>query len=386
MRIGINARPLGMKRTGTGNYVYGLAQSILRTAPQHEYFLYSNREISLPVAGEAYHERLDPSFGWCPGSFWCLARVGGLLERDKVDVFWSTSTILPVGIGPSVLKVITVYDLVWRRFPETMASYTLWIHRIFAERAIARADRIVVISGSTGEELAHSLRVPKEKIRVVYPRVSSQYRPHDQSAAAEYISAKYRVGSRYIATVGTVEPRKNIKLLVDVIRILKRKGSLDCPILVVGARGWKNSQLFRQIQEASLTGDDIRFLGYMPDEDLPFFYAGAQLFLFPSLYEGFGFPPVEAMASGTPVIASNAQCMPEILGNAAILESCTNAERFAAAITYVLSNASVREEMRAKGIRRSQRFQGESSTQQLLGVFEEGELCRLRTCPSSLVV
>src|SRR5579863_77804 len=130
----------------------------------------------------------------------------------------------------------------------------------------------------------------------------------------------------------TVEPRKNLKVLIKTLKILKNKGQLACPLLVVGAKGWKNSHLFQEVKDSGLTSNEIRFVGYLPDEDMPFFYSGAQVFLFPSMYEGFGLPPVEAMACGVPVIASDAQCMPEVLGDAAILESSANADGFAAAI------------------------------------------------------
>jgi len=168
-----------------------------------------------------------------------------------------------------------------------------------------------------------------------------------------------------------VEPRKNLKLLVEVVRILKNKGQLKCPLLVAGAKGWKSSPLFRQIQAAELTEGEIRFLGYLPDEDLPFFYSGAEVFLFPTLYEGFGLPPVEAMACGTPVIASNARCMPEVLGNAAILEPPDSAQRFADAILKLRANVSFRHAMQAAGILKAEEYCWHASAKQLLGLIDK---------------
>ena len=233
---------------------------------------------------------------------------------------------------------MTVYDMVWLRFPKTMTPYALLVQSLSARRAIARADYIVVISRFTQDELIETLGVPREKTKLVYPGVADRYKPQDQARAAEYISHKYGLPVRYMATVGTVEPRKNLRLAVAALRILKSKDQLDCPLLVAGSSGWKNSLLFREIQAAGLTENDIRFLGYVEDGDMPSFYAGAQAFLFPSLYEGFGLPLVEAMACGAPVIASNAPCMSEVLGDAAILEPLTSPERFAAAIRRVLAD------------------------------------------------
>lgn len=369
MRIGIDARPLSRQRTGIGNYVRGLVELLPQVAPQHEYFLYSNREIDLVPPTSAVHQRVDHAFHSFPGSIWFMSRASKLARSDRLDIFWSAFSMLPRRMPASTLKVVTVYDLVWLRLPETMTGYNLYVQRILAAKAIKRADVVIVISRSTAEDLIQLLRVPVEKIRLVYPGISEVYEPRDPVKAAECISAKYDTPLRYLAALGTVEPRKNLKLLVEVLCILKRSGQLDCPILIAGAKGWKSSALFREIRAAGLTENEIRFLGFLPDEDLPFFYSGAQSFLFPSLHEGFGLPPLEAMACGTPVIASNARCMPEVLGDAAILESPANAQGFAAAVAEVLSHEGLRAVLRARGIEKAKNFRWKTSVQQLLGSF-----------------
>jgi glycosyltransferase involved in cell wall biosynthesis len=227
-----------------------------------------------------------------------------------------------------------------------------------------------VNSRSTQDELIRSFGVPREKTTVVYPGVADRYKPQDQAKAAQYISGKYGVSQRYLATVGTVHPRKNNKFLVSVLRSLKNNRKFDSPLLVAGSIGWKNSPLFREIEAAGLMENDIRFLGYIPDEDMPFFYGGAQAFLFPTLYEGFGLPPVEAMACGTPVIASNAPAMPEVLGDAAILEPLTSPECFATSILRVLADDEWRAALREKGIRRAHIFQYQTSVTQLLQILD----------------
>ena len=370
MKIGIDARPLSKQRTGVGNYVKGLVEMFPQVAPQHEYFLYSNRNITVPFPDRALQHRVDAAFRWCPGSFWILGRGAHFAKRDSLNVYWATDPILPPGIPTGVLKVVTVYDMVWLRFPETSTRYNNFVQTLCARKAIAGADFVVTISRSTQEELTRLLDVRSEKIKLVYPGVAEQYRPLVHAEAAEYISRKYEVPARYLATVGIVHPRKNHQYLVEVLRILKNNGQLDCPLLVAGPIGWKNSPLFREIQTAGLTENDIRFLGFIPDTDMPSFYAGAQAFLFPTLYEGFGLPPVEAMACGTPVIASDSPCMPEVLGDAAILEPLVSHERFAAAIHRVLKDEHLRQTLRANGIQRAQRFRYETSVKQLLEIFE----------------
>lgn len=342
MRVGIDARPLSKQRTGIGNYIQGLVELLPRVAPQHDYLLYSNRRLDWPSPEGAFLRQIDAAFGWCPGSFWLFGRGARLARRDALDVYWLTQAFLPPRMPSGVLKIVTVYDMVWLRCPETSTRYNVFVQSLCARKAVTDADYVVVISRSTQDELIQCLGVPRKKTRLVYPGVAERYRLQDQARAAEWISRKFSVPVRYMATVGTVEPRKNLKLCVEVLRTLKSNGQLDCPLLVAGASGWKNSPLFREIQAAGLTENDIRFLGYLKDEDMPTLYAGAQLFLFPSLYEGFGLPPVEAMACGVPVIASNAPCMPEVLGDAAILEPILSADRFAISIRRVLTDNELR--------------------------------------------
>jgi glycosyltransferase involved in cell wall biosynthesis len=370
MRIGIDARPLSKRRAGVGNYVLGLVKMLPRLAPQHEYFLYSNKPFNVQLPEGTLHQRFDSKFSWCPGSFWLLGRGGRLARRDGLDVFWATDPILPINVPRNVLKVVNVYDMVWLKYPQTTTRYTLMVQTLTVRKAVARADYVVTISRSTQDDLVASLGVPKEKTKVVYPGVADSFKPADQAASARYISDKYGVPERYMAAVGTVEPRKNLSVLVQALRILKSTASLDSPLLVVGASGWKNSSLFSEIRSAGLTENEIRFLGYIPDADMPKFYAGSQLFLFPSLYEGFGLPPVEAMACGAPVIASNAPCMPEILGDASMLVPYDQPEVIASAIKQLRDNESLRETLRAKGLQRARMFNYDVSAKQLLDIFD----------------
>jgi glycosyltransferase involved in cell wall biosynthesis len=370
MRIGIDARPLAKQRTGIGRFLERLVTQLPRLAPQDSFVLYSNRDFksSLPIGNFRVH--VDHLFKLLPGAFWLRARGAGLARRDDLDVFWSPCPLLPANLTKRVLKVITVHDLVWLKFPKTTSNYNLLVEKLWTHTSIKEADRIVVVSKSTQEDLVKTLGVPIEKTVLVYNGVDERYKPSAQAEAARFIALKYGVPERYLATVGIVHPRKNHQFLVQVLGILKRRGQLDCPLLIVGPMGWKNSSLFREIRTAGLSENDIRFMGYMPDEDMPQFYAGAQAFVFPTLYEGFGLPPVEAMACGTPVISSDAPAMPEVLGDAAILESLSNVERFADAIRDVLTNEKLRETLSKKGIQQAATFQYELSAKQILEMFE----------------
>ena len=356
MKIGIYARALSGQSTGIGTYLRGLVELLPVIAPEHDYFLYSNVEVSFPFNSPPFHTYIDRSFGWVPSAAWLLARGGTLCRRDQLDVFWGTNVLLPRNIPSRVRKVVTVHDIVWRRFPETMRRRGFLMAKVMAENSIRRADVVTVVSKSTGQDVAEYLNVPEEKIKLVYPGIGEEYRTDNRSSAEEYIASKYRCPRKYMAAVGTVEPRKNLGLLVKVLGLLKNRGQLDCPLVIAGANGWRNSALFAEIRDSGLTENDIQFLGYVPQEDLPRLYLGAQLFLFPSLYEGFGFPPLEAMACGTPVIASNARCMPEVLEDAAILHSPFDAESFASSIITIFRDKNVHQRMAALGTQQAHKF------------------------------
>lgn len=370
MRIGIDARPLRDGRVGIGNYVHGLVQRLPGAAPSHDYFLYSNREIDPSLTQPPFQRIVESAWGVIPGTVWLWSRGGNLARADRLDIYWSATPVLPRWMPPNVIKAVTVHDLMWRLLPETMSRHGLMFQRLFSEGAIRRSDLVIVNSRSTGEDVVGILGVDPRKIRLVYPGISDAFVPRDASTAAKYIARKYGVPTSYMAAVGTVEPRKNLSLLANALKILKDSGRSNCPLLVAGASGWKSSALFRNIREAGLSEKEIRFLGYIAQEDLPHFYAGAQLFLFPSLYEGFGFPPLEAMACGTPVIASSAKSMPEVLGDAALLQSPHDAEGFAAAISRVLGDENLRYSLRLAGIQQARKFRWESSVRQFLEGIE----------------
>lgn len=370
MKIGIDARPLSKRRTGVETYVEELLAGMARSSADHEYLLYSNRDLIRMPDSEKLVQRIDRRFQYCPGAFWLWGRGARLAARDGVKAFWSTYPMLPAGLPRDVLKIMTIYDLVWPLYSETTNSYVRVAQRLFTRRALFEADRIVVISRTVQEQLLQHFNIPKEKTLLIYPGVGDNYKPVDREEAAGYISEKYKVSKRYMATVGIVVPRKNLKLLVEAARILKSRGQLDCQLLIAGASGWENSGVHQAVRAAGLSDSELHFMGYLPDEDLPMFYAGAQLFLFPSLYEGFGFPPVEAMACGTPVLASNAPCMPEVLGKAAILSPPDNAERFAEEIVRIVSSRTLAAEMREMGLQRARDFRWEASASEFLSLFQ----------------
>jgi glycosyltransferase involved in cell wall biosynthesis len=240
------------------------------------------------------------------------------------------------------------------------------LSRAFVERSISRADVIVTISESTKQDLESELHVPAERIKVVHLGVDAHFRPSDPALAARRIAQKYGCSENYILSVGTVEPRKNFATLIEAIGILKGQGRLTHQLVVAGAKGWGKSRIAESIKKWKLTARDVKFLGFIPEEDLPLLYSGAALFVFPSVYEGFGLPLVEAMACGVAIVASNTSSIPEVVEDAAWLVSPYDSEAMAAGILRLLSDTQLRLALIERGLRRAQGFTWEATARTVL--------------------
>jgi len=377
MRIGIDCRPLSRPPAGVSRVLTNIIRELQLIDNENLYYLYSDREFDLPFHSERWRKRIHSRFRFLPGTFWLQTDARSMSLQDRVDVFWGTAQILPLGLPAKVGKVLTVHDLVWQLYPETTTWFGRYAHRRYAERSIREADRVISDSESTARDLQRILNVPESKIEVVHLGVGPAYKPHDPSAAAEYVASKYGVSKDYGLTVGTVEPRKNLVTLVEAMKILRDRGEHSLQLLVAGGTGWKNAKIYNSVQRSGLTESDIRFVGFVPEENLPVLYSGASIFLFPSLYEGFGLPLVEAMACGAPVVASNIAVTAEVVQDAALLVPPLEAEGFAEAMQYVRRDSSLRAAMIQKGFERARHFRWDEAAKQMLQIF--GEISK-RSC------
>jgi glycosyltransferase involved in cell wall biosynthesis len=367
LRIGIDARPLARGQAGISRVAYSTVRELERLDGCNQYYLYCNRPFDLPFENPRWQKTVQPLYSLLPGSLWLQSRAFARAARhDGLDVFWGTSFTLPAGLPAATQKVLSIYDLVWRRYPQSMSWYNRVLSHAFAERSIGRADVILTISESTKQDLESELRVPAEKIRVMPLGVDAHFRPSDPALAARRIAQKYGCSENYILSVGTIEPRKNLALLIDAIGILKGQGKLAHQLVVAGAKGWGKSRIAESTLKWKLTARDVKFLGFIPEEDLPLLYSGAALFVFPSVYEGFGLPLVEAMACGVAVVASNTSSIPEVVEDAACLVSPYDSEAMAAGIVRLLSDTQIRLALIERGLKRAQGFTWEATARTVL--------------------
>lgn len=301
IRIGIDGRPLQGNKAGIGRYIFELCRELANILPQAEFFVYSQYPIVMPVDAENWHSRVDPfQFKkYIKNVVWLKLRCGALCREDDLDVFWAGATFLPK-LSEGVKTVSTVHDLNHLLVPETMATFTRWAYKLYFRRDIRRADVVVANSCGTAERLygAYGIRAAS----IIYPGISASFFDIDQHYVNDCLKS-YRIDYPYLLGVATWEPRKNLEILIEAFLEMKRSGLLPAHKLVlVGGRGWKDARL---AQAVTAGNQSIVPLGYVPDKHLPALYAGADVFIFPSMYEGFGIPVLEARLCGARVVTTD---------------------------------------------------------------------------------
>jgi len=277
------------------------------------------------------------------------------------DVFHFFNFVVPPKVPGKIIN--TVHDLVYLNFPETMEKRNYRRLNMHLKRSCQDADVVITVSETIKQELIDQMKLPKEKIRVVYNGVDQKrFRP-----VLERISG---LPHDYFLYLGTLEPRKNLLGLLEGYRIAKPKIG-DCKLVLGGAKGWEYQTIFEKVKEYGLE-EDVVFPGYLPSEDLPKLYSGAKAFLFPSLYEGFGIPPLEAMACGVPVVTSNCSCLPEVTGDAAVLVNPKDSEELAWAMENILTDTALRDTCVTRGLERVKQFTWEQAAEQVFSIYKEG--------------
>lgn len=368
MKIALDARPLCARRThGIPGFVRGILGAIARADRENEYLLYADRDFCFEA---------PPSFRWTkrvggrlPGTAWLLAAAPIWIRRDRADVFWGTQHVLPPFVPRGTRVLLTVHDLVHRRYPGTMEPFNLWVHRLFVGPSARRADHIMVASESTARDVRELEGVAQGRIAVVGPAAAGQYSPmHAGEARGRLCGLLGEDADRpYVLAVGTLEPRKNFGVAIEafarVADALPRH-----KLMIAGATGWKNGRLLSSVLEGGMSRR-VRLLGYVPDELLPALYAASDCFVLPSLYEGFGIPVAEAMAAGTPVITSDIPSLREVAGDAGIAFPLGDPGRLALEMVRVCTDQDLRRRLISRGLVRAKSFSYDASAARFLDIL-----------------
>ena len=252
--------------------------------------------------------------------------------------------------------------------PNKYSIKKYFMYRALLPRTIKSADKIIAISHHTKNDIIQHFKIPEDKIKVIHLAANKNYKPL-QGDKINKIKQKYDLNCPFILYVGGLAPNKNVKRLIQAFYKLKKQG-INHKLILTGVKRWKYKSIFETIEKLNLQKDVI-FTGYVPDEDLPALYNAADLFVYPSLYEGFGLPPLEAMACGTPVITSNTSSLPEVVGDAGIMVNPYDVDELANKMYEVLTNDGLGEELSKKGLERAKLFSWKKCAEEHLKVYEE---------------
>ena len=298
-----------------------------------------------------------------------LAHYGLNLAQDRqfpgTQLFHATGNVLPH--FRHIRRVFTLHDLAFRVYPQAHTRPNLWYLTRMMPHFLRSADRILADSDATRRDAIRWYGVPEAKIVTVYPGVADRFRPQP-AEVGDALRQKYDLPHDFLLYVGTIEPRKNLGVLLKAYHALKAHG-LPHRLVVAGQKGWLFETFFQELEALGLA-DDVILPDFFPDADLPALYSAATAFAYPSLYEGFGLPPAEAMACGTPVIASNVSSLPEVVGDAGLLVAPDDVAGLAAAIERVLTDAALRARMREAGMARVARFTWAKAATEAMAVYD----------------
>lgn len=371
MDIGILSDRLNRSKTGIGIYTYNLIQGLVQTKKDLDNIHLINYEKTKDIYGLDEIIISNPLQKYSEKSFyfWHLLLNNCLRKNTlNIDIVHSPENAALFVKLKSQKKVITVYDITPRLFPETFTSLTVLRYRLLFAKSLKTADKIITISDSTKRDLIEHYNIPSEKIVTIYLGVDRRFKPLDQHAVTGY-KQTHALNYPFILYVGTLEPRKNIPTLIRAFAKLKKQG-LDHKLVIAGGKGWKYHSIFKLIEVLHLQKEVI-FPGYIPAEDLPYLYNAADLFVYPSLYEGFGLPPLEAMACGTPVITSSTSSLPEVVSNAGILVEPSDVNLLAESMRKVLANEVLHASLKAKGLSRAKIFNWENCARETWNVYND---------------
>ena len=358
MKIAIDTQTTLGQKSGFGFYVKNLVEALSRVDPKNDYILVSPRT----VAG-----RQAKDFSTPQRFFWDQLTFPRRARKAKVDLLHQPCFSAPLFYPGKV--IVTCHDLISIFFPENLPLASRLFYSKWEPFSYRKAAKIIAISEHTKRDLIAFLKIPENDIRVIHLAASRDFQPIKTQKTLKRVQKKYRTGPEYILDVGTLEPRKNLAFLVRAYALAVREG-IKANLVITGKRGWYFEGLFKLVDELSL-GDKVIFTGYVAEKDLPALYSGAQAFVFPSLYEGFGLPPLEAMACGTPVISSNTSSMPEVIGKAGILISPKDERVWAKNIVKILQDRGLAQTLSKMGLRQAKKFSWDASARKTIEVYQE---------------
>ena len=366
MRVAIDTRKL--HDFGIGTYIRNLLRHLARLDRQSDYIAVCRPEDadSIRALGPNFRPVPDRSAPYSVREQWSLPLT---VSREKPDVFHAPHYVLPTLMPGRTM--VTIHDCIHLMFPEYLPCRMAKVYaRAAMYSATRRASRILTVSESSKRDILRFFPVDPGKITVIYNAIDERFRIQPAEDATARVRERYQLADPFVLYVGNVKPHKNVERLIEAFALVLRRWPGTLTLLIIGEAISSFPTLRRAVHRHQLHGR-VRFLGFVPEDTLSVLYRLAGVFVFPSLYEGFGLPALEAMACGTPVVASNVSSLPEVLDEAALLVDPHSAPEIADAIVRVLSDPAVGAELRAKGLARAEQFSWPRSVARTLEIYRE---------------
>jgi glycosyltransferase involved in cell wall biosynthesis len=356
------------ERAGLGRYAAALASAILAQGAPLTAFVNDPRESHLrPPLSElrTFTTRL-------PRRRWRLRAAVSYFGAPALDrtfpgvgLFHATEHLLPK--LTRARSVFTLHDTAYLLFPEYHLPRNRIYLRAMMPRFLRRADRIIAVSENTRRDALRLYPIDPEKIEVIPEGVEARFRPDVGGDVISHIRRRYALPERFLLSVGTIEPRKNLSTLVEAYAALRSRHP-EVGLVIAGSRGWLYDRFFEQLRSLGLE-DHVVFTGYVPEEDIPALLNAAEVFAFPSEFEGFGLPPLEAMACGIPVVCSNAASLPEVVGDAGLLLPPRDVRGWVTALDRLLDDGQLRADLSARGLARARLFSWDTAASRTLEIY-----------------
>ncbi len=366
MRVAIDARKL--HDFGIGTYTRNLLRHLARIDHDNEYVLLCHQsDLGIGAQlGQNFRTVLERSSNYSVREQF---HVPWVLHRERPDVFHAPHYVMPPAVR--CRSIVTIHDCIHLMFPQYLPNRAAYLYaKASMWSAARRSQKILTVSEASKRDIIRFLNVPADKVIVVYNAIDERFGVAPSEEAIARVRERYQLDHRFVLYVGNIKPHKNLVRLVEAFDRLRARGFDDLTLLIIGDEISKLPALRRAVHSHKLH-KRVRFLGYLPDDTLAVLYRLAGVFVFPSLYEGFGLPPLEAMACGAPVVTSNVSSLPEVTGDAAVLVDPYDADSIADGVAKVLSDPALRDEMRAKGIARAQEFSWERSVSRTREIYQE---------------
>lgn len=369
MNIGYEAKRVFHNKTGLGNYSRDLIRILAKYYPEHHYFLYNPKhsDNNLFRANNATVFEKNPKNYWSKkfSSLWRQKGVTKDLISDKIEIFHGLSGEIPMGLKHTHIKsVVTIHDLIFMRYPHLYSFFDRKIHYIKFKKSVHNADRVIAISEQTKSDIITYLGVKPEKIKVIYQGCQKEFKQTYTEEEKNEVAEKYNLPLSYILNVGTIEERKNALTIVKAIT------NIDTKLILIGKETSYCKKIHQYIKDNAIE-NKVSFLKGLTSKELAIIYQLAAVFVYPSFFEGFGIPIIEALYSKTPVITTNSGVFPEAGGSDSVYVNPNNVAELEQAILNLLNNPNLRSAIAEKGLVYAQKFNDEVIAAQIIKCYTD---------------